>query len=115
MGDGLDPVEVSVSDPGELRSLREHLRRAPGVQVTQAPGAPTDGQLGAWDVLQVAAASGGALAVAMRTLPEFVPSRRSHVTVTVKSGDDMVTVTADNVEDALPVVERMLDARRPRQ
>lgn len=115
VGDRFRSVEVSVSDPGELRSLREHLRRVPGMEVAQVPGAPADGELGAWDALQVLAASSGVLAVAVRTLPEFIRSRRSDVTVTVKSGDDVVTVTGTNFDDAMPIVEKMLDARRPRR
>ncbi len=43
-------AEVSVSDPVELRSLREHLRRIPGVKVSQIPGIPGSGEQGAWDV-----------------------------------------------------------------
>lgn len=108
MGNAFHPVELSVSDPGELRSLREHLRRVPGVEVTQMPGVPADGELGAWDVLQVAAVGGGALAVAIRTLPEFIRSRRSDVTVTVKSKDRTVTVTATNVDDAIAIVDKSL-------
>lgn len=102
------PVELSVSDPGELRSLREHLRRIPGVEITQIPGEPVDGELGAWDVLQVAAVGGGSLAVAIRTLPDFIRSRRSEVAVTVKSRDRTVTVTATNVNDAIAIVDESL-------
>lgn len=106
----LTSVEVSVSDPGELRSLREHLRRVSGVQVIQVPGAPADRVLGAWDVLQVVGASGGVLAVAVRTIPAFVRSRRSDVSVTVKTKDKTITITATNVEDVTSVVEKALDA-----
>ncbi|MGW7530620.1 effector-associated constant component EACC1 [Streptomyces sp. NPDC054783] len=101
---------MSVSDPGELRSLREHLRRVPGVEVTQIPGGPADGELGVWDVLQVVAAGSGALAVAVRTLPAFIRSRRSNVSVTVKTTDRTVTITVNNVDDAMPIVEKALDA-----
>ncbi|MCX5612752.1 MULTISPECIES: effector-associated constant component EACC1 [unclassified Streptomyces] len=103
-------AEVSVSDPGELRSLREHLRLIPGVDVDQAPGIPGEGELGVWDVLQVTAVGSGALAVAVRTLPEFIRSRRSSVTVTVKTAGKTVTVTAQNIDEAMPIVEKALDA-----
>jgi|SRR5882757_1127922 len=103
-------VEVSVSDPAELRSLREHLQRAPAIEVRQIPGVPAPGEQGAWDLLQVLAAGGGALAVAVRALPAFVRSRRSDVTVTVKTKGKTVTITAANVAEAMPIVERALDA-----
>jgi hypothetical protein len=101
-------VVMSVSDPAELRSLREHLRRVPGVEVTQIPGRSEPGEQGAWDLLQVLAAGGGALAVAIKTLPDFIRSRRSDVTVTVTSGDRSVTVTATNVDDAMSIVDNVL-------
>lgn len=101
-------VHVSVSEPAELRSLREHLRRQPDIEVTQVPGSPGPGEQGAWDVLQILAASGGAVAVAIKTLPEFIRSRRSDVTVTVKSPHRTVTVTATNIDDVMPMVEKLL-------
>ncbi|MGE7386592.1 effector-associated constant component EACC1 [Streptomyces sp. NPDC004126] len=110
MGEGSLLAEVSVSDPGELRSLREHLRLVPGVDVVQAPGSPGEGELGVWDVLQVTAVGSGALAVAVRTLPAFIRSRRSTVTVTVKTAGKTVTVTAANTDEAMAIVERALDA-----
>ncbi|WP_410011210.1 effector-associated constant component EACC1 [Streptomyces nigrescens] len=69
----------------EFRSLREWLRRVPGVAVSQVPGMPGVGEQGAWDILQLTAASGGGLAVAVKTLPDFLRSRRSSLKVTVWS------------------------------
>ncbi|CRK57614.1 hypothetical protein [Alloactinosynnema sp. L-07] len=103
-------VVVSVSDPAELRSLRDHLRRVPDLDLVQVPGVPAVGEQGVWDVLQLSAASGGVLVVAVRTLPAFIKSRRSSVSITVKTGDKTITLTADNVADVLPVVEKALDA-----
>lgn len=101
-------VELSVSDPSELRSLREHLRRIPGVDITQIPGVPGPGEQGSWDALQILAGSSGVLAVAIKTLPEFIRSRRSDVTITVKSKDRTVTVTATNIDDAQSMVDKSL-------
>ncbi|GAA2806330.1 effector-associated constant component EACC1 [Saccharopolyspora taberi] len=100
-------VVLSVSDPAEQRSLRDHLRRA-GVEVSQISGEPRAGEQGALDLLQILAAGGGALVVAIRTLPEFFRSRRSDVTVTLESGDRKVTVSATNVDDAESIVDRLL-------
>lgn len=103
-------VEVSVSDPGELRSLREHLRRIPGIEVHQIAGRPAPGEQGAWDALQILAAGGGALAIALRTIPAFVRSRRSDVSVTVTTEAKTVTVTASNVNEVMLILEKALDA-----
>ncbi|MGH3865340.1 MAG: hypothetical protein ACRDQ4_04225 [Pseudonocardiaceae bacterium] len=40
------------------------------MEVAQVPGAPADGELGAWDALQVLAASSGVLAVAVQPGPD---------------------------------------------
>lgn len=100
-------IAVSVSDPAELRSLREHLRRVPGVEVTQLPSMSRPGEQGSWDVLQVLASSGGVLAVAIKTLPEFIRSRRSDVTITLETSDRKTTVTAQNVDDVTSIVDKL--------
>ncbi|QMU69620.1 hypothetical protein [Streptacidiphilus sp. P02-A3a] len=94
-------IVVTVSDPVELRSLHEHLRRVPGAEVTRIPGRPGPGEQGAWDVLEVLTGSGSALAVVVRALPDFIRSRRSDITVTMTSGDRSITINRTNVgEDA---------------
>jgi hypothetical protein len=105
-------VTVSISDPTELRSLRNHMADAPGVAVSRATGAAGDGELGAWDVLQVAAAGGGAIVVAIKMIPEFIRSRRRDVSVTVKIDGDRreVVITAANAEDAVRLIEKAMNA-----
>jgi len=97
--DASESITLEVSDQSQLASLREHLRRIPGTDVTQVPGKSGSGELGAWDVLQVAAAGSGVLAVAIKTLPEFIRSRRSDITITITSGEKSITLTVTNAED----------------
>lgn len=104
----MSEIVVSVSDPAGLPALRRRLDGVPSVRVTQLPGSPEPGHQGVWDVLQVIATSGGVLAVAVRTLPDFIRSRRSSVSVSVTTGDRTFTMTADNVAEVLPVIERAL-------
>jgi hypothetical protein len=75
---------------------------------------PATGELGVADVLQISSAVGGSAAgivLAFRTLPEFIRSRRSDVKVTVSTADREVVVEATNVEDVMPVLDRILDER----
>lgn len=102
-------VALSVSDQAEISSLRAHLHRNRDIAVEQRAGAPGPGEQGIWDFLQVTAATGGLLVVAIRTLPEFIRSRRTDVSVTVKKGDQEVVITAANAEDALRLMEKALD------
>ncbi|WP_051969288.1 effector-associated constant component EACC1 [Kitasatospora azatica] len=102
-------IELWVSDPTELRALRSLLGRIQGLEVVQRAGRPAEGELGAWDVLQVAAASGGLLVAAVGAIPEFIRSRRTEVTVTIKRDDQEIAVTAANAEDALRLVDKALN------
>lgn len=104
-----DTVQLAVSDPAQLSSLTRWLTAAGQVQAKRVPGRPGPGELGAIDVLTIAASS-SALIAAVRVLPEFIRSRRSgfHIEVTVKGKS--FTIDASNVVDVLPTLERLLDA-----
>ena len=102
-------IGIMVSDPSELRSLREWLARVPAVHVEQVAPSPRPGELGAVDILTVLASSGGVLAVAVRSLPDFIRSRRSDLTITVKVEGKEFTLTASNLDDVAPVIGEMLD------
>ena len=102
-------LQLQVSDPAELSSLHRWLARVPGVTVERVTSSPAHGEQGGWDLLTALASGGGVLAVAVRTLPEFLRSRRSSVTVTLRTKDREVTVTASNVDDVVPVIAKALD------
>jgi membrane-associated two-gene conflict system component 1 (EACC1) len=106
-------LQMEISDQAELGSLRDWLRQISGVRVDQIPGTPGPGELGVWDFLEVLAGSTSVLAIAVKTLPDFIRSRRSNVTITVKVDGEERTLDATNVDDVLPIVERLLDGRRP--
>ncbi|MFI6317563.1 hypothetical protein ACIBG8_08585 [Nonomuraea sp. NPDC050556] len=103
-------VEITVSDPSQLRSLRGWLERAPGIRVEQAAGTPGPGEQGAADVLVLLAGGGGALAVAIKTLPDFIRSRRSDIELTLKTEGKEITVSAKNADDIQAIVDAFLDA-----
>lgn len=101
---------INVSEPSEQRPLRAWLERVPGVQVEQTAVPPGDGEQGAVDVLTVLAGSSGVLAMAIRTLPEFIRSRRSSLTLTVKiDGGKEYTLRAENLDELPSFIEKMLD------
>lgn len=108
-----DGMILAVSDQSELSSLRDRLRDTPGLRVVQLAGKPSAGELGALDVLQILASS-GVLVMALKILPDFLQSRRSEIIVTIKVNGQEYSVTAKNVLDVMPVLERVLDARRDR-
>jgi hypothetical protein len=112
--DGTGRVTLTVSDHSQQGELREFLGwAAPGVRVLQIPGRPAPGEQGALDVLMLVAGSGGATAAiktAIRTLPEFLRSRKTAVSISVTVDGKKIEVEASNIDDLMPVLDRMLDA-----
>ncbi|MEU8517533.1 hypothetical protein AB0C76_39060 [Kitasatospora sp. NPDC048722] len=108
------PAEVSVSDPDELRPLRKHLRRVPGLEVEESgtaadPGAGADRPA---DALRVLTVGRGALGRAVRTLPAFLRTRRGAVCVTVRARDWTVTLHPDGPTTIGPTVTELAAALR---
>ncbi|MEV4752587.1 hypothetical protein ACIBF6_40680 [Streptosporangium amethystogenes] len=102
-------IEITVSDPSQLRSLRGWLERVAGIQVEQVAGTPGPGEQGAADVLMLLG-GGGALAVAIKTLPEFIRSRRSDIELTLKTESKEMTMSATNVDDIPTIIDKFRDA-----
>jgi hypothetical protein len=101
-------ARLSVSDPAEFASARDWLGRVPGIDVRQLPSVPAPGEQGAGDLLMIVAESTGVLTVAVRSLPEFIRSRRSNVTVTVTTADKKFELTTTNVAEVMPLLEKAL-------
>ena len=97
-----------ISDPSQFPSLRDWMRGQPGVEVAVVAGTPGAGELGVLDVLTVLAGSTGVVA-AIKTLPDFIRSRRSGVRIEATIRGQKVIVDATNVEEVMPIVERLLD------
>src|SRR5258708_7127219 len=102
---GMYGVEIAVSDLSEFLPLCGWLERVPAVKVERTPGTPRPGEQGAWDVLTIFAGSSGALAVAARSLPEFIRSRRSDLTITVKIDEKEFTLHAANVDEVASIID----------
>jgi hypothetical protein len=103
-------AELRVSDQAQLGPLREFLRAVrPDVRVSLFPGQPEPGEQGALDFLAVIASSSG-LVAAVKVLPEFLRSRKTGLSITMTVKGEPFTLTATNVDDVIPIMERLLDA-----
>lgn len=105
-------VVLTVSEPADVGPLFRRLSTVPDVTVTRKRSGPGAGQLGVAEVLQLLVPSSAVLAVVIRTLPAFVRSRRSSVTVKLTRKDRTVTITGSNVPDPQKIIEiadRLLD------
>jgi Effector Associated Constant Component 1 len=102
-------VGLVVSDPSQLGALQEFLSwAAPGARVSRIAGEPGAGEQGALDVLAVLASSGGMLA-AIKVLPEFLRSRKTGLSITTTVKGEPFSLTATNVDEVMPILERLLD------
>ncbi|WP_329314896.1 effector-associated constant component EACC1 [Streptomyces sp. NBC_01262] len=102
-----------MSDPSQLSSLRdwlrEGLRTQPGFEVTVVAGAPGPGELGVLDVVSVLAGSSGvAVVAAIKTLPDFIRSRRSGFRIETTVHGRPFVLDATNVDDVMPILEQLL-------
>ena len=102
-------AELSVSDHSQLRSLEQHLKVAgKGAKVVRLPGRVGIGEQGALDVLAVFATSSG-LITAIKVLPEFLRSRKTGLSITMTVREKPFTMTATNIDEVMPIVERLLN------
>ncbi|MFH9688640.1 hypothetical protein ACH4RG_07475 [Streptomyces sp. NPDC021019] len=105
-------VVLTLSEPAGVGPLSRRLDAVPGAVVTRQRSRPGAGELGAAEVIQLLVPSSAVLAVAIRTLPAFIRSRRSSVTVKLTRGDRTVTLSGGNLDDpqkVFEIVERLLD------
>ena len=103
-------VDLFISDRFEFGKLRDLMASAaPDVRISISSTMPEPGEQGALDMLVLAGSGGGVLA-AIRVIPEFLKARRTAISITVKAKEKTVIVTASNVDEVMPIIERILDA-----
>ncbi|ADP80473.1 effector-associated constant component EACC1 [Pseudofrankia inefficax] len=103
---------ISAADAADLLSLRTWLRRVNGLEVKLSPTAPSSGEQGAgWDVLSVVAGSGGVGVAMLATIKSWIESRRSSLRIRVKdsSSEREIELDAENIDDVMPLLKKMLD------
>jgi len=108
---GSSGIQLIISDQSQLGHLQAYLSGAvPEVRVQRVSGQPSAGELGALDVLEVlAVGGGGGVLAAIRVLPEFLRSRRSSLSISTTIKGKPFTITATNIDDVTPILERLLD------
>jgi len=100
-------IQLFVSDPAEIGALHARLREVADVEVTRTPGQPGVGQQGVLDWVSVVGSS-TALVAALQTIPSYLRARRSGMSVKTKINGKDFTLTLNNVEDVMPIIERLI-------
>lgn len=102
---------VTVSEPADVGPLFRRLDTIPHATVTRQRSGPEDGELGVAETLHLLVPSAAVLTVVVRTLPAFIRSRRSSVSLTITRGDRSVTFDGKNLPDpekAFEITNRLL-------
>ncbi|MFD2416604.1 effector-associated constant component EACC1 [Amycolatopsis pigmentata] len=109
---GTTRLVFEASDPADLTALRTWLRaQRPGLDAQLTAPRSTRGELGVIEVLTVLASS-TVLSSAIKTLPEFIRSRRSGIRIDATARGQKVSIEATNVEEVLPILKKLLDDER---
>ncbi|MFF2809703.1 hypothetical protein ACFVT2_21535 [Streptomyces sp. NPDC058000] len=110
-GDG-GAVEVRGGHPDDLDAVYSELRGVPGLRVRAVPAPATPGEQGSVLEFVTVACSGGAITILFQIVKTLVESRRSQMTLTFRRGEDRLEVTAKNVDEVLPLLEKLFDDER---
>lgn len=102
-------IELSTQDPDDFDALYGELRGVRGIELRADPAAVEPGEQGAGsEVLIAVLSSGGSVAVLLGIVKSLLESRRPGFVLKIRHGATTVEITADTLEDALPVLEELL-------
>jgi hypothetical protein len=104
-------VELTADSPDDIDEVYSGLRGVPGITVTAASAPVEPGAQGAaLDILMVALSS-GAITAFLQIIKVLAESRGPNFSLKIRQGKNKLEVTADNVDEVLPVIRRVLDGK----
>jgi Effector Associated Constant Component 1 len=102
-------VEVTADSPEDVDELYAELRGTSGLTVTAVPAAAEPGEQGAaLDVLMVGLSS-GAITAFLQIIKVLAESHGPKFSLKIRQGKNKLEVTADNLDEVLPVIRELLD------
>lgn len=102
-------LEFSAGGPDDFDALYAELRGVSGLTVEAVAAPAQAGEQGAIVDLLTVACSSGALTAVLQIIKSLVDSRGPGFVLKVRRGKDRLEITADNAEEVLPLIEKMLD------
>jgi hypothetical protein len=100
-------VEFSVSDQSQLGSLLNWLRgQHSDVQIVRTPSPPDPNEQGGLDFLTVIGSS-SVLVAAIKTLPDFIRSRRSGFKIETTINGEKFIISGANMKNFSSILERV--------
>jgi hypothetical protein len=102
-------VEFSMEESEDCDALYRELRGLPGVHVEAVPAKIASGDQGSVLEFLTVACSGGAITVVLEIVKALVESRGPKFSLRIRRGRDRLEMTADNLDEVLPVLRELLD------
>jgi hypothetical protein len=106
---GLGVARFSTGDPEDFAVLHDELRGVPGVRVEAVAAPVAPGVQGPVLEFLTVACSGGAITVVLQIVKALVESRGPKFSLKIRRGKDRLEITADSVDEALPLLRDLLD------
>jgi Effector Associated Constant Component 1 len=101
-------VEFSGRNPEDGEALYGALRGVPGVRLEAVAAPVAAGEQGAAFDLVTVACSSGAATVVLQIIKVLIESRGPKFSLKVRRGKDRLEITADNLDEVLPVLKELL-------
>jgi hypothetical protein len=102
-------VEIRAGTTDDLDAIYNELRGVVGVHVRAESPQGVPGEQGSALEFITAACSGGAITILLQIVKTLVESRGSQITLKFRRGGDRLEVTANNVDEILPLLENLFD------
>jgi len=102
-------VEVSAAQLEDLEALHAELRGIPGLVAEATAASVEPGEQGGVLEFLTVACSGGAITVLFQIIKALAESRGPKFSLKVRHGRDRLEVTADNIDEVLPVIRELLN------
>jgi len=104
-----DGVELSFESDDDFTAMYAEVRGVSGLDVEVVTAPARSGEQGSIVELLTVACSGGALTVLLQIVRNLVESRGPGFVLKARCGRDRIEITADNLETALPLLEKLFD------
>ncbi|GAA3768389.1 serine protease [Streptomyces phyllanthi] len=107
-GPGQQVVELRTDDADDLDALYRELRGMRGLTLEAVPAPIAAGDQGSGMDLLIVALSSGAVTSFIDLLRSIVESRGQKTTLKVQRGSDSIEISADSLEETLPLLRELL-------
>lgn len=105
------PLELTTDSPDVIDEIYDGLRGVPGITVTAASTSVQPGEQSVTSDVLMVALSSGAVTAFLQIIRVLAESRGPKFRLKIRQGKNKLEVTADTIEEALPVIRELLDGR----